>query len=120
MRARVAPVPEALEHRLDPALEHPVGQERAQRGAGCGVGIDVGHHVLTAFRARGVDQAERALHLAPVGPARRLDVAHLHGHARLAPDADGLGHRGEEGRALAADVARVEAAAARGAARDAR
>ena len=74
---------------VDPALEDPVGQERAQRGAGGGVGIDVGHHV-EALGARGVDQRERVGHAAPVRPARRLEVAHLHGQPALAADPDGL------------------------------
>ncbi len=114
-RARVR---EALQHRVDAALQHPVGQQRAQRGAGGGVGVDVAHHVL-ALGARGVDQGEGVGDLAPARPARGLHVAHLGGQSALAADADGLRHRVEQRRPLAADVARVEAAPARGAAGDA-
>ncbi len=75
----------------------------------CGVGVGVGGDVH-ALRAGGVDFCHDFRHASPVGFSRDFDVPDFDRNVALAPDAQSLVDRGQNGITLIAHVGGVDAA----------
>src|SRR5205814_3623372 len=94
---------QALEHRGNPTVHHPAGEEVAQRVAGRVVRVRIAVHGEPA-PARDGDLVQQPRGAAPVVDAGELQVRDLYVHPRCFGDGDRLAHRVRDVVRLVTDV----------------